>query len=114
MIGLQELNLVAERLAAAQAGLFDDVPTTKLTLPPVDPSKLLPPDFIDKGLLDALAGVNNGSVVDGSVLGDQTNVQSGNNGGGDTNLNLTLELDGEAIQKFNTRLQQQGKTFLVS
>jgi hypothetical protein len=112
----QELNkfaAAAERLAAAQAGLFDDVPTSKLKLPKVDPSTLLPDDFIDKGLLDALAGVNNGSVVDGDVLGDQSNV-SGNNGGGDTNLNLTLELDGEAIQKFNTKIQQQGKTFLVN
>jgi hypothetical protein len=113
----QELNnfaAAAERLAAAQAGLFDDVPTKKLTLPPVDPSTLLPSGYIDPGLLKALEGVGNGAVVDGSVLGDNSNVKSGNNGGGDTNLNLTLELDGEALQKFNTKLQQQGKTFLVS
>ena len=113
----QELNnfaKAAERLAAAQAGLFKDVPTQKLTLPKLDPTDLLPPNFIDKGLLDALADVGNGAVVDGDILGDQTNIKSGNNGGGDTNLNLTLELDGEALQKFNTKIQQQGKTFLVS
>jgi hypothetical protein len=112
----QELNnfaKAAERLAAAQAGMFKDVPTTQFRLPDIKPEDLLPPDFIDKGLLDALADVNNGAVVDGSILGDNSNVKSGNNGGGDTNLNLTLELDGEAIQKFNTKIQQQGKTFLV-
>ena len=110
---LDNFAKAAERLAAAQAGLFDDVPTTKFTPPTLDPSKLLPPNFIDKGLLDALSGNGNGAVVDGDVLGDQSNVNS-NNSGGDTNLNLTLELDGEAIQKFNTKLQQQGKTFLVN
>jgi hypothetical protein len=113
-IELNNMAKAAERLAAAQAGMFKDVPTTKFTLPKIDPSDLLPPNFIDKGLLDALADVGNGAVVDGDILGDQTNIKSGNNGGGDTNLNLTLELDGEAIQKFNTKLQQQGKTFLVS
>jgi hypothetical protein len=113
-IELNNMAKAAERLAAAQAGMFKDVPTTKFTLPKLDPSDLLPPNFIDKGLLDALADVGNGAVVDGDILGDQTNIKSGNNGGGDTNLNLTLELDGEAIQKFNTKIQQQGKTFLVS
>jgi len=111
---LNRFAQAAERLAAAQAGLFKDVPRTQFTPPKIDPSDLLPPDFIDKGLLDALADVGNGAVVDGSILGDNSNVKSGNNGGGDTNLNLTLELDGEAIQKFNTKIQQQGKTFLVS
>ncbi len=112
-IELNNMARAAERLADAQAGLFDNVPVTKFTPPTVDPSTLLPPDFIDKGLLDALAGIGNGAVVDGDVLGDQSNVSS-NNSGGDTNLNLTLELDGDAIQKFNTKLQQQGKTFLVN
>ena len=113
-IELNRFAQAAERLGKAQAGLFKDVPTQKLTLPKLDPTDLLPPNFIDKGLLDALADVGNGAVVDGDILGDQTNIKSGNNGGGDTNLNLTLELDGEALQKFNTKLQQQGKTFLVS
>ena len=113
-IELNNMAKAAERLRDAQAGLFKDVPRTQFTLPKIDPSDLLPPDFIDKGLLDALADVGNGAVVDGSILGDNSNVKSGNNGGGDTNLNLTLELDGEAIQKFNTKIQQQGKTFLVS
>ena len=112
-IELNNMAKAAERLRDAQAGLFKDVPRTQFTLPKIDPSDLLPPDFIDKGLLDALADVGNGAVVDGSILGDNSNVKSGNNGGGDTNLNLTLELDGEAIQKFNTKIQQQGKTFLV-
>ena len=46
----KELNnfaAAAERLAAAQAGLFDDVPATQFTPPTVDSSTLLPPDFID-------------------------------------------------------------------
>ncbi len=34
--------------------------------------------------------------------------------GADTNLNIVLELEGETLQSFNTRLQKQGKTFLVS
>lgn len=113
-IELNNMAKAAERLAAAQAGKFKDVPRTQFTPPVIKPEDLLPPNFIDKGLLDALPDVGNGAVVDASVLGDQTNIKSGNNGGGDTNLNLTLELDGEAIQKFNTKLQQQGKTFLVS
>jgi hypothetical protein len=113
-IELNRFAQAAERLAKAQAGLFDDVPTTQFTPPVIKPEDLLPPNFIDKGLLDALADYGNGAVVDGDILGDQTNIKSGNNGGGDTNLNLTLELDGEAIQKFNTKIQQQGKTFLVS
>ena len=34
--------------------------------------------------------------------------------GADTNLNIVLELEGETLQSFNTRIQKQGKTFLVS
>jgi hypothetical protein len=48
------------------------------------------------------------------TLGDNSNVKSGNNGGGDTNINLTFELDQEALQKYNIKLQQQGKTFQIS
>ena len=112
-IELNNMAKAAERLADAQAGLFKDVPVTQFTPPKIDPSDLLPPDFIDKGLLDALADVGNGAVVDGNILGDNSNVKSGNNGGGDTNLNFTVELDGDAIQKYNIKLQQQGKTFEV-
>ena len=48
------------------------------------------------------------------TLGDNSNLKSGKNGGGDTNLNLTFELDGEALQQYNIKLQQQGKTFQIS
>jgi hypothetical protein len=48
------------------------------------------------------------------TLGDQNTITTGgNNGGGDKDLTIVLEIDGEAIQKVNTRLQEQGKTFLV-
>ena len=47
------------------------------------------------------------------TLGDNSNLKSDKNGGGDTNVNLTVELDGDAIQKYNIKLQQQGKTFEV-
>ena len=48
------------------------------------------------------------------LLADQSGVNDNTNAGGDTNLNLTVELDNEALQQFNIKLQQQGKTFLVS
>ena len=48
------------------------------------------------------------------LLADQSGMNDNSNAGGDTNLNLTVELDNEALQQFNIKLQQQGKTFLVS
>jgi len=50
------------------------------------------------------------------TVSDESNVSDSalRNVGKDQNINITLEIDGEAIQKVNTRLQEQGKTFLVS
>jgi hypothetical protein len=47
------------------------------------------------------------------TLGDNSNLKSDKNGGGDTNVNLTFELDGDALQQYNIKLQQQGKTFQI-
>ena len=74
-------------------------------------------DLDEQGLLvggfkpSPLAG---GGDTPPDTLGDQNNIiPDGNNGGGDKDLTIVLEIDGEAIQKVNTRLQEQGKTFLV-
>jgi len=69
---------------------------------------------IAKGFINLGDTVGSGVDTDAALLGDNSNVKSGNNGGGDTNLNLTFELDGDALQQYNIKLQQQGKTFQIS
>jgi len=112
----QELNnfaKAAERLAAAQAGMFKDVPTTQFRLPDIKPEDLLPPDYIDPGLLKALEGVG-GSDTPANTLGDQSNVMTGNGGGsGDTVINANFVVDDEVIQTVTTKVQQRGKTFII-
>jgi hypothetical protein len=109
----KELNnfaAAAERLAAAQAGLFDDVPTTQFTPPPVDPSTLLPPDFVDPALQRAL----DGAKTPANILGDNSNVMTSNGGGGgDTVINANFVVDDEVIQTVTTKVQQRGKTFVI-
>ena len=110
---LNRFAQAAERLAAAQAGLFDNVPTTQFTPPKIDPSDLLPPDYIDPGLLKALEGVG-GSDTPANTLGDQSNVMTGNGGGsGDTVINANFVVDDEVIQTVTTKVQQRGKTFII-
>ena len=109
----QELNnfaKAAERLAAAQAGLFDDVPTTKLTLPPVDPSKLLPPNYIDPGLLKALEGVG-GSITPADTVGNQSSVNKGGTQESKTVVEANFIMNDEILQKVVIESQQKGKTF---
>jgi len=112
----QELNnfaKAAERLAAAQAGMFKDVPTTQFRLPDIKPEDLLPADYIDPGLLKALEGVG-GSDTPANTLGDQGNVMTGNGGGsGDTVINANFVVDDEVIQTVTTKVQQRGKTFII-
>lgn len=52
--------------------------------------------------------------IDFGLLGDQSNTTDNSGAGGDTNVNLTVELDAEKLQEFNIKLQKQGKTFQVS
>jgi len=110
---LNRFAQAAERLAAAQAGLFDNVPTTQFTPPDIKPEDLLPPDYIDPGLLKALEGVG-GSDTPANTLGDQSNVMTGNGGGsGDTVINANFVVDDEVIQTVTTKVQQRGKTFII-
>jgi hypothetical protein len=51
--------------------------------------------------------------TDAALLGDQSGVKDNTGAGGDTNVNLTVELDGDTLQQYNIKLQQQGKTFQV-
>ena len=112
-IELNNMAKAAERLRDAQAGLFDNVPTTKFTPPDIKPEDLLPPDYIDPGLLKALEGVG-GSDTPANTLGDQSNVMTGNGGGsGDTVINANFVVDDEVIQTVTTKVQQRGKTFII-
>jgi len=68
---------------------------------------------IDEGFIKLGDQVGNGVDTDAALLGDQSNVINGKNAGGDTNQTFIFELDGDEIQRFNTKLQQQGKTFQI-
>jgi len=111
----QELNnfaKAAERLAAAQAGMFKDVPTTQFRLPDIKPEDLLPADYIDPGLLKALEGVG-GSDTPANTLGDQSNISKGGTQESKTVVEANFIVNDEIIQKVVTEAQQKGKVFVI-
>jgi len=111
----QELNnfaKAAERLAAAQAGMFKDVPRTKFTPPKIDPSDLLPADYIDQGLLKALEGVGS-SDTPADTVGDQSNISKGGTQESKTVVEANFIVNDEIIQKVVTEAQQKGKVFVI-
>jgi len=110
---LNRFAQAAERLAAAQAGMFKDVPRTQFRLPDIKPEDLLPADYIDPGLLKALEGVGNGAVVDGSILGDQSNINKGGTQESKTVVEANFIVNDEIIQKVVTEAQQKGKVFVI-
>jgi len=56
----------------------------------------------------------NGVDIPADTLGNQSNVDTNNGGGvGAQTFNFVLELDGEALQYYQIKSQQQGKTFNI-
>ena len=69
--------------------------------------------LVDQGFVSLGDTTGNGVDTDAALLGDQQNITKNNGGGGDINQTIVFELDGDEIQRFNTKLQQQGKTFQI-
>ena len=109
---LNRFAQAAERLAAAQAGKFDNVPRTKFTPPKIDPSDLLPADYIDQGLLKALEGVGS-SDTPADTVGDQSNISKGGTQESKTVVEANFIMNDEILQKVVIEAQQKGKVFVV-
>jgi hypothetical protein len=69
--------------------------------------------LVNQGFVSLGDTTGNGVDTDAALLGDQQNITKNNGGGGDINQTIVFELDGDEIQRFNTKLQQQGKTFQI-